>query len=70
MRLFVTHGGLQSISEAIFSSVPLIGIPFFGDQFYNTLRFEPLGMGLSLDKDNLDEDMFRDAIAEVIGNPK
>src|SRR5437867_4364602 len=35
VKLFITHGGLLSIEEAVYHSVPLIGFPMFGDQQWN-----------------------------------
>ncbi|XP_012260499.2 uncharacterized protein LOC105688622 [Athalia rosae] len=32
LKLFIYQGGLQSTEEAVSCAVPLIGIPFFGDQ--------------------------------------
>ncbi|EDL75668.1 rCG50973 [Rattus norvegicus] len=32
IHLFVTHGGLNSINEAIQHGVPMVGITVFGDQ--------------------------------------
>lgn len=32
VRLFVTHGGLLSSTEAILRQKPIVGIPIFGDQ--------------------------------------
>jgi len=31
-RLFITHGGLMGVQEAIYHAVPLLGIPFGNDQ--------------------------------------
>ncbi len=32
-KLFITHGGLLSTQEAIFNSIPILGIPIMVDQF-------------------------------------
>ncbi|XP_017015523.2 UDP-glycosyltransferase UGT4 isoform X2 [Drosophila takahashii] len=33
VRLFITHGGLLSVMEAVYSAVPMLGLPVFFDQF-------------------------------------
>jgi hypothetical protein len=35
IKLFITHGGLLSTTEAIFEGVKILGIPIFGDQKMN-----------------------------------
>lgn len=34
-KLFITHGGYNSIMEGQYFGVPLLGIPIYGDQFTN-----------------------------------
>lgn len=34
-KLFITHGGYNSILEAQYFGVPLLGIPIYGDQMTN-----------------------------------
>ncbi|XP_075864086.1 UDP-glucuronosyltransferase 3A2-like isoform X2 [Microcebus murinus] len=48
IRLFVTHGGQNSIMEAIRHGVPMVGIPVFGDQLENMVRVEAKNLGVSI----------------------
>ncbi|XP_003925975.1 UDP-glucuronosyltransferase 3A2 isoform X2 [Saimiri boliviensis] len=48
IRLFVTHGGQNSIMEAILHGVPMVGIPVFGDQPENMIRVEAKKFGVSI----------------------
>uniref|UniRef100_A0A2K6GML1 UDP-glucuronosyltransferase n=1 Tax=Propithecus coquereli TaxID=379532 RepID=A0A2K6GML1_PROCO len=48
IRLFVTHGGQNSIMEAIQHGVPMVGIPVFGDQPENMIRVEAKKFGVSI----------------------
>ncbi|GGW16079.1 oleandomycin glycosyltransferase [Streptomyces libani subsp. rufus] len=43
--LFVTHGGFNSIREAMRTGTPLAVLPHFGDQHANAERVEELGFG-------------------------
>ncbi|KAK0133818.1 UDP-glucuronosyltransferase 3A1 [Merluccius polli] len=48
VRLFVTHGGQNSLLQAVYHGVPVLAIPLFGDQFDNAVRAEAKGLGLTL----------------------
>ncbi|KAK5641753.1 hypothetical protein RI129_010300 [Pyrocoelia pectoralis] len=69
IKLFITQGGLQSMDEAIYSHVPMIGIPFFGDQPYNVKKLVNKGFGLELNYRTLERKQFKETILEVINNP-
>ncbi|MFI8998491.1 glycosyltransferase [Streptomyces sp. NPDC053542] len=43
--LFLTHGGFNSIREALRTATPLAVLPQFGDQHPNAQRVEELGLG-------------------------
>uniref|UniRef100_A0A8C5LUC6 UDP-glucuronosyltransferase n=1 Tax=Leptobrachium leishanense TaxID=445787 RepID=A0A8C5LUC6_9ANUR len=46
IRLLVTHGGMNSLMEAVYHGVPVLGIPLFGDQFDNLVRVKAKHLGL------------------------
>lgn len=52
--LFITHGGMNSVSEALVSNTPMLVIPFASDQFVNADRVEKLNVGKKLDINKLD----------------
>ncbi len=47
--LFITHGGMNSISEAMIHGVPMVVIPFVSDQPVNARQVEQMGLGKVLD---------------------
>lgn len=69
IKLFITQAGLQSTEEALLNGVPLLAIPFIGDQWYISKSIKKLGVGLYLDFGTLNEEVLRKTILEVIGNP-
>ncbi|GBP82547.1 UDP-glucuronosyltransferase 2B4 [Eumeta japonica] len=66
LRAFVTHGGLHSAMEAIHHGVPTICVPFFGDQPLNCLKSAKMGWGIALEKKNLDQNVLRTALNEIL----
>lgn len=70
MRLVMTHGGLFSNQEAVWSGIPLIGFPVFGDQPQYAARAEREGYGLLLDWQTLTEDVLFNSIQEMVNNPR
>ncbi|KAF5305374.1 hypothetical protein FQA39_LY09203 [Lamprigera yunnana] len=70
IKLFITQGGLQSMDEAIYSHIPMVGVPFFADQDFNIDKMVKKGFGLSVDYRTLKKEDFKETILEVINNPK
>ncbi|CAO2592376.1 UDP-glucuronosyltransferase 3A1 [Lemmus lemmus] len=66
IRLFVTHGGMNSVMEAIQHGVPMVGIPFFADQPENVVRIEAKKIGVSVHVDTLKAETFARTLKEVI----
>lgn len=69
VKLFITQAGLQSVEEAISNEIPLLALPFLGDQYRNARKIEELGIGLHLNYGKLSTKQLKDAIIEILHNP-
>jgi UDP:flavonoid glycosyltransferase YjiC (YdhE family) len=49
-HLFITHCGAASTNESAFHGVPMLALPFYGDQTANSRRAMAAGIALALDK--------------------
>lgn len=66
LKLFITHGGMLSTTEAIYYGVPLIGIPIFSEQRINIGRSVMQGNAIRLDIARLSEATLERAIKEIL----
>ncbi|KAJ8972999.1 hypothetical protein NQ317_004110, partial [Molorchus minor] len=66
VKLFITQGGQQSLEEAIYYGVRLIGLPFYVDQFANIRRLSRKGACKALDPQNLSKEHLTSVIQEVL----
>ncbi|KAM4707181.1 UDP-glucuronosyltransferase 3A1-like [Discoglossus pictus] len=65
IRLLVTHGGLNSLMQAIYHGVPVVGIPLFGDQFDNMVRIKAKKMGTYIACEQLKAESFANTIKQI-----
>ncbi|CAD5226165.1 unnamed protein product [Bursaphelenchus okinawaensis] len=63
---FITHGGMNSLTEATFTATPMISIPLFSDQKRNSAMIERKKMGITLDKITLTTEILVDALRKII----
>jgi glucuronosyltransferase len=70
VKLFITHGGLLGTTEAIFSGVPMVGIPVYADQKMNMARADSVGIANVLSWQELTEETLFSAINETIYDPR
>lgn len=69
-KVFITHGGLNSIQEAIYHQVPILGLPFSTDQRLNMLRATSDGYALRLDWHNLNSENLLAALQILLHNSR
>lgn len=64
-RLAVTHGGNNSVTEAVGSGIPLLVLPFSTDQFAGAAAIERVGIGRALDPNAATVSDLADALTDV-----
>ncbi|XP_038558347.1 UDP-glucuronosyltransferase 3A1-like [Micropterus salmoides] len=64
--LFITHGGQNSLLQAVYHAVPVLGIPLFGDQFDNMVRAETKGLGLTINPTHITREVLSSTIQTLI----
>ncbi len=64
--LFVTHGGMNSINEAVMAGVPMVVVPNTIEQAVNANRVEQLHAGVYLEPGAVEADSLRKAAAMVL----
>ncbi|XP_043912542.1 2-hydroxyacylsphingosine 1-beta-galactosyltransferase-like isoform X2 [Protopterus annectens] len=69
-KVFVSHCGLNGIFESIYHGVPVVGIPFYGDQYDIMTRIQANGMGILLDWSRMTEEDLYQALSTVITDPR
>ncbi|KAI3408160.1 hypothetical protein GPALN_012008 [Globodera pallida] len=72
-RAFVSHCGLNSLTESVRAGVPILVIPLFGDQKYNAILAEHKGVGIKLDVKALKTDgaeaLFFGSLGKLLNDP-
>lgn len=69
VKLFITHRGLHSVEEAVYNTKPVVEVPIFADQLSNMKIVERNGCGKFIKFRDLSEELFENAIKEVLLNP-
>ncbi|CAD5213504.1 unnamed protein product [Bursaphelenchus xylophilus] len=66
---FITHGGLNSLSETAEMGVPTICVPFFADQVPNCQAAQYHGISIPLDKISLNAAHLDGALGKLLADP-
>lgn len=65
VEIFVTHGGMNGVTEAIHTMTPMVCIPVFGDQPDNCARVAYHRLGVALDRRTLTPAHIVGALAQL-----
>ena len=66
---FLTHDGMNSVSEALWHEVPLLVFPQHGDQHLVAARVAELGAGLTLRPPDIEPGKLREMAGRVMSDP-
>ena len=67
--VFITHGGFNSVKEALTAAVPMVVIPITADQPYSAERCAALGVARAIGADERAAGAIREAVRGVLGDP-
>lgn len=70
VKLFISHGGLMGILDALYSGVPIVGIPMFADQFSNMNFIVQNDCGLQMQLGQIDEEIANYTISSILHDDK
>ena len=66
--LFITHGGMNSVSEAMACGVPMVVIPFTSDQPVNARQVERLNLGKVLPPRSVTAETLKNTVFSVLAD--
>lgn len=70
VKVFISHGGLFGIQEAVHHGVPILGMPVYADQYLNVKKGNAAGYALGVDYRTVTEEELRNSLTELLDNPK
>ncbi|EDW58411.1 UDP-glycosyltransferase UGT5 [Drosophila virilis] len=70
VKVFIAHGGLFGLQEALHYGVPVLGMPVYCDQHFNIHQGKADGYALGLDYRTISTEQLRSSLLELLENPK
>jgi MGT family glycosyltransferase len=67
--VFVTHGGMNSVSESLHYGVPMVVIPQIGEQAIVGLQVQALGAGILLQPEAATAPALRASVRQLLADP-
>ncbi|XP_055838430.1 UDP-glycosyltransferase UGT5-like [Episyrphus balteatus] len=69
VKVFITHGGLFGSQEGVYHGVPMLGMPFFCDQYLNLKKATKAGYAISLSFPDITKEGLNHSLTELLENP-
>lgn len=70
IKLFISHGGISGVYEAVDGGVPVLGFPLFFDQPRNIDNLVIAEMAISMDLFTINKEKLLNNILKLINNGK
>ncbi|XP_050437635.1 UDP-glucosyltransferase 2-like [Adelges cooleyi] len=70
IKLFIGHGGISGVFEAVDAGLPMLGFPLFYDQPRNIANLVDAGMAISLDVMTVTETQIYESVDKLINDKK
>jgi len=70
VKLFISHGGISGVYEAVDAGVPVLGFPVFYDQPRNIDSLVNAGMAICMDLLSVTKETFLNSVLEIVNNDR
>ena len=68
--VFISHGGFNSVSEALYYGVPVITVPTVNDQFLVAKRVIQTGTGKMLKMNEITDEVITESVVDLLSDSK
>lgn len=70
VKLFISHGGISGVYEAVDAGIPILGFPIFIDQYRNIDNLVEAGMAISMELYSVTKNIFLKNVLDLVNNEK
>ncbi|KOC70104.1 UDP-glucuronosyltransferase 2B20 [Habropoda laboriosa] len=70
VKCYFGHGGLLGLTEGVYTGVPMVLMPLYGDQYQNSIAAQARGVALVVKFSQLTEQTLRHAFDEIFNNTR